>query len=212
MGYRTILFKHFYADLGYYYSYYKYFIGYKIGTAVKFNSFLPDQIDNFQVYRVAANADGIVTTQGFAAGLSYYFKEHYQITANYSWNVLNKKDTIDPIIPAYNTPKNKYNIGMNGRNIDIPIKFLNTTIRHIGFSFNYKWVQGFTFEGSPQFTGLIPSYGVLDVQLNKEVPKIYSTFKIGTSNLLNDKHYEVYGGPYIGRMAYFSIRVEPGKK
>ena len=206
VGYRTVIKKHLYLDCGYYYSYYKNFIGYKIGSDVLFNPFLTNEIDEMQIYRVAANADGVVTTQGASIGANYYFKKKYGFNANYSWNVLNKQDTIDEIIPAYNTPENKFNIGFNGRELFFHIG--NFKITNAGFSINYKWVQGFVYEGSPQFTGTVPSYAMLDAQLNKEVKKIHSTFKIGASNLLNKQHYEVYGGPYIGRLIYFSIVVD----
>ena len=42
----------------------------------------------------------------------------------------------------------------------------------------------------------------------KELPKLQSTIKVGASNLLDNKHFEVYGGPYISRMIYFSILVD----
>ena len=35
---------------------------------------------------------------------------------------------------------------------------------------NYKWIEGFIFEGSPQFTGYVPTYGLLDIQVNKKIP------------------------------------------
>jgi outer membrane receptor protein involved in Fe transport len=81
-------------------------------------------------------------------------------------------------------------------------------LKNLGFNVNYKWIQGFVFEGSPQFTGFIPTYGLVDAQINVFIPKIRSTFKIGASNLLNNKVYQVYGGPRIGRMAYFSLLIE----
>ena len=71
-----------------------------------------------------------------------------------------------------------------------------------GFSVNYKWVQGFLFEGSPQFTGNINDYGLMDAQVSKSFSKVNTTMKLGASNLLNNQHYEVYGGPIIGRLAY----------
>jgi outer membrane receptor protein involved in Fe transport len=77
---------------------------------------------------------------------------------------------------------------------------------------NYKWIEGFLFEGSPQFTGNIPTYDMLDVQLNYRVPKISTTFKLGVSNLFNRKAFQTYGGPYIGRLAYFSVLVELDKR
>jgi hypothetical protein len=69
-------------------------------------------------------------------------------------------------------------------------------------------VQGFLFEGSPQFTGEIENYDLLDLQINKRVPKLKTTFKAGAANILNNKHYEVYGGPLVGRLAYVQVLVE----
>ena len=77
--------------------------------------------------------------------------------------------------------------------------------RDIGFSINYKWVEEFKFEGSPQFTGIVPTYDLLDIQLSKKINALNATLKIGSSNILNNQHFEVYGGPYIGRMTYFSL-------
>ena len=74
-----------------------------------------------------------------------------------------------------------------------------------GFNVNYKWVQGFLFEGSPQFTGLVPDYDMLDFQVNREFEKIHTTVKLGASNILNNKVFTVYGGPRIGRLAYISL-------
>ena len=58
----------------------------------------------------------MVTTQGFSIGLNYYFAKYYQLKGNYSWNVLNTNSD-DPIIPAFNTPEHKYNIGFSGRDM-----------------------------------------------------------------------------------------------
>ena len=73
------------------------------------------------------------------------------------------------------------------------------------FNANYKWVQGFIFEGSPQFTGEIPSYGLLDLQITKKIPKLNLAIKFGASNILNNSVIQVYGGPFIGRMSYISL-------
>jgi iron complex outermembrane receptor protein len=52
---------------------------------------------------------------------------------------------------------------------------------------------------------------MLDVQLNYHVPKISTTFKIGASNILDNRVYQTYGGPFIGRLAYVSVLVELDK-
>jgi outer membrane receptor protein involved in Fe transport len=115
--------------------------------------------------------------------------------------VLNKKGTDDPLIPAYNTPKNKFNLGFSARDLKVPF----TSKTGLGFGVNLKWIEGFVFEGSPQFSGAIPSYVLLDGQVNYIAKKMNTTFKLGASNLLNNQVYQVYGGPRVGRMAYFSV-------
>jgi hypothetical protein len=136
-------------------------------------------------------------------GINYYFADNYSFVGNYSWNQLVKTDADDPIIPAFNTPEHKFNVGINGRNLDINLG--NRRIRNVGFNVNYKWIEGFVFEGSPQFTGFIPTYDMIDAQVNFRFPKINTTMKIGASNILNQMNFQTYGGPRIGRLAYISF-------
>ncbi len=196
-GVRTTLFGQLYVDAGYYYSIYTDFIGYNLGIDVPIGFFGPEY-SRLQVYRVAANSTNTVTTQGLAVGLNFYFANYFMLQGNYSWNQLNTK-VDDPIIPAFNTPGNKFNVGFSARDLSFIGK--NTW----GFNINYKWIEGFTFEGSPQFTGLIPSYDLLDAQVNCTIKRWNTTLKIGAANLLNNKQFQTDGGPRIGRMAYVSL-------
>jgi iron complex outermembrane receptor protein len=50
--------------------------------------------------------------------------------------------------------------------------FNKIKISNWSYNINYKWVQGFLFEGSPQFTGEIESYDVVDVQISKKIPSM----------------------------------------
>jgi len=86
------------------------------------------------------------------------------------------------------------------------------SIKHIGFNINYKWIEGFLFEGSPQFTGFIPTYDLLDAQINFNIKKIDTILKIGASNVLNKMNFQTFGGPRIGRLAYVSLTYEFKKK
>lgn len=213
LGYRTTLFEKLYVDAGYYFNIYNDFIGYNIGLTVPFDTvpfdpfppILIPRYNDIEVWRVASNAKETVTSQGISIGLNYYFGKYYMVQGNYSWNRLNTQSN-DPIVPAFNTPEHKYNFGLSGR--DIPLWNRNT----LGFNVNYKWIQGFVFEGSPQFTGNIPSYELMDAQVNMVVPKLNATFKIGASNVLNNRQFQTYGGPRIGRMAYVTVIYDYRKK
>ena len=214
LGFRTTLWEKLYVDASYYFSTYKDFIGYQIGASYTTTQTselvanendvengwaenIGDTIDNYfavnmpsiQGYRLAVNAKGIVNTQGFSIGMNYFLPKSYTLNFNYSWNILINNDDRDPIIPAYNTPEHKFNIGLSGKVSDL-----------FNFQINYKWIEGFLFEGSPQFTGFVNSYGLLDLQMNKSIDitnEIPLTIKLGSSNILNNQVYQAYGGPRI---------------
>ena len=198
LGYRAMFNDKFYIDLSYYHSWYQHFIGFNVGIDIDYNPANPLP-SRFQAFRVAANATDQVTTQGATVGANYYLGNNWVINGNYSWNKLDLQGSDDPIIPAFNTPEHKFNIGINGRD------FVLFGARYFGFGINYKWIQGFEFEGSPQFTGFIDSYSLVDAQVNYRLQKLNLTFKLGASNVLNNQIYQVYGGPLIGRLVYFSI-------
>jgi outer membrane receptor protein involved in Fe transport len=205
LGYKGNILNNLYVDAGYFYSLYFDFLGFK------FISTVPDSITYLsQIYRVTTNARDMVTTQGFSIGFNYFIWKYFELNGNYTWNILERHGSTDPIIPAFNTPRHKFNIGFAGR--DIKIKIGEREIKNWGFNFNFKWVESFFFEGAPApfnyFTGIIPTYYVLDGQVNYTVPKWKTTFKLGATNLLNREYLQVYGGPYIGRMGYFSINID----
>ena len=199
-GYRGVFENKFYVDANYYYNWYQNFIGFVTGAEFFYDLQSWEILD---VYRVATNSTKIITTQGLSLGVNYFLDNKYTFNGNFSWNKLNKQ-VDDPIIPAYNTPEFKFNIGLSGKDIDIELNE-KPLLKDIGFNFNYKWVQGFLFEGSPQFTGEVPTYGLLDFQMTKKMKKQNLAIKIGASNILNNRVLQVYGGPFIGRMAYISL-------
>lgn len=206
LGYRSTISNKLYVDANVYYSEYTDFIGYKIGAkflADTTNGGYSITLPSIQAYRMAANAENKVTTKGASIGINYYPNSDVSINGNYSWNSLNEKGTNDPIIPAYNTPEHKFNLGCLIKNIHFSKQ--KSFLRDFSCSVNYKWVEGFQYEGSPQFTGYVPTYDIVDLQISKEIIRLNATVKLGSTNLLNNLHYEVYGGPYIGRMSYCSI-------
>ena len=113
---------------------------------------------------------------------------------------------------------NKVNVSFTAHDLLVP----GTDKRNLGFGINWKYVEGFTFTGSPQFTGPIPTYDMVDAQVNVKFPVQHLTVKVGGSNLFgfipmfedsepNRPRWErvfdnqvrmVYGGPFVGRLAY----------
>lgn len=206
VGYRGTFFEKIFTDFSIYNTWYNNFIGYQIGIKAEFI----DGVINYgtiQPYRYSANAQSQVITRGLNLGVSYYFYKTHAFTANYSYNKLAVADESDEIIPAFNTPLHKYNFGFNAREI-LKSKSGNSW----GYGVNYKWVDNYFWEGSPQFTGPVPKFDIIDAQVNYTWVKANLNFKIGCSNLLDNRHIEAYGGPMIGRMAYVTVLYEWMKK
>ena len=117
----------------------------------------------------------------------------------------------DPIIPAFNTPPHKYNLGLSASDLVSRITLGEKTweIRYWGFAVTWRWVHGFWFEGSPQFTGHVPGYSTLDAQLSlrpAKTPEI--TYKVGGTNLLGRRFFQAYGAPFIGRLVYAGVWID----
>lgn len=142
-------------------------------------------------YQIPVNAQQSVTSYGASIGVSYFFNTKYSMNANYTYAALDTSNLTDPIIPAFNTPNHKVNVGIKGRRV----------IDNFGFSANYKWVDTFRWE-STFGDGDVPAYTIVDLQLSYEFPKYFSTIRVGASNLLNYQRQEAYGAPRIGRMFY----------
>lgn len=226
VGYRGTHFENFYVDLTAYNSWYTDFIGYVIGLHADFPNGPTAPPVNLQAYRIAANATDRVVTRGVSVGLNWY-RAKLTYTANYSYNRLISGDE-DPIIPAFNTPENKFNIGFNARDRRIPF----TTHKRLGYGANWKYVEGYVFEGSPQFTGPISTYDMLEAQVSVQFPQQHLSVKLGASNLLglsplwdkdipsnerlrhalDNKVFLVYGGPRVGRLIYIQLTYELNKR
>ncbi|MFN3874383.1 MAG: TonB-dependent receptor plug domain-containing protein [Flavobacteriales bacterium] len=222
-GYRGTHWENIYIDLSAYHSWYTDFIGYLLGLVAQFDPTNGFPQGGVRAYRVAANAMTLVRTQGANLGVSY-FRKRITYGFNYSYNEL-ATGADDPIIPAFNTPRNKFNVSFTGHDMKVPF----SGKPHLGFGINWKYVEGFTFTGSPQFTGPIPSYDMVDAQVNVRFPPQHLTVKLGASNLfgllplvsdseagdrsrleraLDNRVRMVFGGPYVGRLAYLQLIYE----
>lgn len=206
LGYRGVVLKGLYIDMSAYYSIYTNFIGptrlvkltqpgaiagEESGEDALINNTV--QSPTYKVYQFATNSSNDVFTYGGTLGLNYYFKT-YIASANYTYSDIDSAGLAeDNIIPGFNTPKHKCNIGLDG----------NKVIRNFGFSVRYRWSDAFRWQSSFG-DGDIPAYSTVDAQVNYEFPKIKSTFRVGASNVFDVQVKQAYGSPYIGRLIFTS--------
>jgi len=176
----------------YYLNHYRDFIGFKLGLRVPFFQGFPGTP---RIFRFSANADDVTITTGFSTGISYYFSDNLTFNGNYSWNrIIQLRD--DPLIPAYNTPEHKFNLRFSATEVNV------LGIPNWNWGITLRWISGYTFESSPQFTGRIPEQYFVNAQITKNFPKLKSFVKLAGSNLLNRTQNGLYGGPNVGRFAY----------
>ncbi|MBC8085269.1 MAG: TonB-dependent receptor [Hymenobacter sp.] len=207
VGYKSTLGEKLALDVNYFRSYYNDFIGaqrfignrdgsrptaaqLQAGGAVGYTS------GDTRVLQVWTNARQEVRTQGAALGLSYNVVQPLTLTANYSLNVLEESNLPDGFQTFFNTPKHKYNVGVNG-----------LVARHLSYAVNYRWAQGHLYE-LPFAVGELADYSAVDAYLGYAVPKLFTTFQVGGSNLLDNINTQVYGGPNIGRLVFVGLLVD----
>ncbi len=203
IGYKGILFKGFYIDLSYYRSDYTNFIGTtrfvgrEDGTAPSIAEFVAIQANpalaatagrnRSRAMQVWLNSDVPVTSQGFQVGVEYYINKAFNIATNYTWATIND---VPGLILGFNTPEHKVNFGVNGE----PFK-------RFTYNVNARWIDNYNYF-MPFDEGRIESFTTVDVQFNYRVPKWYTTFRAGATNLFDAQAIQVYGSAPIGRISY----------
>ncbi|MEM7551761.1 MAG: TonB-dependent receptor [Bacteroidota bacterium] len=142
------------------------------------------------------NADGNVESQGWALGLEYSLPRGFRASGNVSFNeLISQSDlTAQGFNAQFNTPRYRYNLGFSNREV----------IENIGFNVTWRWQQAFLWE-SAIGTGVIPEFGTLDAQISYKMPSLKSTFKIGGSNLLNERYTTSFANPRLGAIYYLQI-------
>jgi outer membrane receptor for ferrienterochelin and colicins len=132
---------------------------------------------------------GEVDTQGAEVAVNYYVTNNWVFDANYSFFDFEVKEGTqrlgDRLLP--NAPENKFNAGLAWRGPRLDAKV------------SYRWVEEFDWAAGV-FVGTIPTYDVVNLAANYQLTDM---FRVGVdvSNLLDDEHYEAFGGDLLSRRA-----------
>ncbi|MCP4977245.1 MAG: TonB-dependent receptor [Maribacter sp.] len=188
-------------DISGYYNDYEDFISQKIVLAPKYGqagdgalSLLALQNGDFQPFNAYTNSLADITSYGVTAGVEAKVLGNFDLGVNYTFSDFDFDQASDPDFqPQFNTPKHK-----------VKASFGNTALfENFGFNVSYRWTDEYLWQNSFA-TGQIPSYSVLDAQVNYAVPSIKSVFKLGASNLLGDEYFSAVGTGFIGSQYYLS--------
>jgi iron complex outermembrane receptor protein len=77
-------------------------------------------------------------------------------------------------------------------------------VKNLGFFVNYRWSDSYEWQATFA-DGTIPSFSVVDAQVNLNVPAWKANVKLGASNLLADEYFSAIGTGNVGSQYYVSL-------
>jgi len=208
LGYKGLIAEKLLIDVNYYYSTYTNFIlntvviqpqDNVLGADGKINPVAAGDIPagKIHAFQLYTNAPDKVSASGVGLGATYLIPRGYSVGTNLTISSFNIQNANPNNIAQYNTPKYSGNV-----------TFANSNAYN-GFGFNLNWHYQSAFDWYGTFNGVRPgrvdAYSLVDLQVNKKLPKINATLKIGASNLLNTQISQAYGSPTIGGIYYVGI-------
>lgn len=137
---------------------------------------------------------GKVTERGTEVAVNYYLSDEWIIDVNYAWfdfSVVEKGDK-DILLP--NAPKHKLNGGITFR-----------SAAGLSANLSMKYVPSFAWAAGI-YQGRILAYTLLNLSASYEITNNLMA-GVNVANVLDRRHYEIFGGSVIGRRAIGSITV-----
>jgi outer membrane receptor protein involved in Fe transport len=205
LGYRAQINRKVSIDLSGYYNSYSNFIA-NVTTLVPFYgqagdgglSLLAIQNGDFQAYQAYTNSTVDINSYGASIGIDANIGG-FDVGGSYTYTKLDYDEAANPDLRTnFNTPEHKFKLSFGKTDL----------FKNFGFGVNYRWSDDFFWEASFA-DGEVPSFSVLDAQINFQAPKIKSVFKAGGSNLLGDEYFTAVGTGNIGSIYYVSWTINP---
>ncbi|WP_108807265.1 TonB-dependent receptor [Aquimarina spinulae] len=203
IGYRGKI-KKFVIDLSGYYNQYKDFISTEnvlvpyygqVGDGTL--SLLALQNDDFKVYQAYTNSDVDIKSFGATIGVNTRIPGNFDLGVNYTYAEQDFDKDKDPDFRTnFNTPKHKVKATFGHANL----------FKNFGFNTSYRWTDNYLWEASFG-DGNVPSFSVIDAQINYKIPKLKTTLKVGATNIGGDEYFTAFGTGFIGSQYYIGLSI-----
>jgi outer membrane receptor protein involved in Fe transport len=193
VGYKGVIATRLLVDLNGYYTMYTDFIGGEIvaskASTTHQGTFLPAG----SLFSPYTNSKEDVTSYGVGLGVTYMLPKNFMLNGN--WNYATFDANEGPNFRAnFNTPKNKFSIGLGNRKI----------FKNFGFNVNYRWQHEFLWQ-STYGDWIVPEYGLVDAQINYKINSIKTMVKLGGTNIGGGDYRTNLGSPFVGQLYYLSL-------
>jgi iron complex outermembrane receptor protein len=155
---------------------------------------LSNNVDATPILAAASYANfGAVDTTGVDFGLNWQLADGWTLSANYSWfdfEIQESRAGLDRLLLP-NAPENSASL----------------QLAYVGSRFDCalsgRWSDDFRWAVGP-FQGDVPSYQVVDLTANLRVGS-HVTLGVNVANLLDEEHWEAFGGDLLARRALGSV-------
>ena len=196
LGYKGLAFSKLLIDLNGYYTSYTNFLGSQIVAAKLPTTHQGVVSAPGRLFSLYNNSPQEIKSYGVGLGLTYSLPKNFIVNGNYNWADLDAEETAE-FNAGFNTPNNRFSVGIGNRKV----------AKNLGFNVNYRWQEDFIWVSSfgNNLPAVIPSFGVLDAQLNYKVSAIKSMIKVGATNLGGGDYRTNLGSPFVGQQYYISI-------
>lgn len=160
-------------------------------------SLLALQQGDFRAFQTYTNSDADVKSYGATIGLGTRVFGNFDLDVNYTFAEEDFDQASAPDFrTSFNTPKHR-----------VKATFGNTEIvKNLGFNVSYRWSDSFEWQATFA-DGYVPSFAVVDAQINYSIPVIKGNLKVGAANIGNNEYYTAFGTGLIGTQYYVSLSI-----
>jgi outer membrane receptor protein involved in Fe transport len=202
VGYRG-QFDAFVIDLSAYYNQYQDFISNSTVLVPKYGtvgdntlSLLALMNGDYQPFQAYTNSKADISSYGINVGIDTRFDD-FDFGFSYTFADFDFDQSSDPDFrPGFNTPKHKFKAYLGSTHVT----------DNVGFNINYRWADTYYWQASFA-DGDIPSFSVLDAQVNYRIPDSKKVLKVGAANVFNEEYYSAIGTGSVGAQYYISLMI-----
>ncbi|WP_299243639.1 TonB-dependent receptor [uncultured Aquimarina sp.] len=203
VGYRGKV-KKFVIDLSGYYNFYTDFISTEnvlvplygeVGDGTL--SLAALQNGDTEIYQAYTNSDADIKSYGGTVGVDTKILGNFDVGVNYTFTKLDFDKSEDPDFrTTFNTPEHKVKASFGHTNL----------VKNFGFNTSWTWSDAYFWEASFG-DGDVPSFNVVNAQINYTIPKLKAILKAGATNILGDEYFTAFGTGFIGSQYYIGISI-----
>lgn len=160
-------------------------------------SLLALQQGDFRAFQTYTNSDADVKSYGATVGLGSRVFGNFDVDLNYTFAEEDFDQASAPDFrTSFNTPKHRVKASFGSTEV----------LKNLGFNLSYRWSDSFEWQATFA-DGYVPSFAVVDAQINYSIPVIKANLKVGAANIGSNEYFTAFGTGLIGTQYYVSLSI-----